>query len=117
MRMLWLLNPWWEKDEWEREDKQMVELSNLTIKWFPSWINKLSLQPFSLNFVVGPRQVGKTTGIKLFIKDLLERGISPYAILYLNLEFVRDVEELREVLFYYGEIKKENEIPLFLAKI
>ena len=34
------------------------------IKWVPEIINDVSLEPFSLNFIFGPRQVGKTTLIK-----------------------------------------------------
>jgi predicted AAA+ superfamily ATPase len=34
------------------------------IKWVPEIINEVSLEPFSLNFISGPRQVGKTTLIK-----------------------------------------------------
>ena len=66
--MLEDLNPWWFYDKWEKEDVSMQSWKSNEIKWIPGWIKEISLKPFSLNFVIGPRQVGKTTGIKFLIK-------------------------------------------------
>ncbi|MGY0287667.1 MAG: hypothetical protein ACUX7D_02690 [Candidatus Methanodesulfokora washburnensis] len=46
------------------------------MKWRPSWIDKISLEPFFMNIVMGPRQVGKTTGVKLLISELLKERSS-----------------------------------------
>jgi len=54
-------NPWW----FNEEDLTYVEWKSSKIKWRPHKIDLLSMEPFSLNFVVGPRQVGKTTLIKI----------------------------------------------------
>lgn len=48
----------------------------------PREVNAVSLKPFSLNFIYGPRQVGKTTMIKLIIKDLLHE-VRPEAIFFI----------------------------------
>ncbi|MEM3489307.1 MAG: AAA family ATPase [Thermoproteota archaeon] len=75
-----ILNPWWfgekdnDVDKWEKQ----------RVKWVPKWIKNLSLNPFSLNFIIGPRQVGKTTGVKLLIKSLIENGVEKEKIIYLN---------------------------------
>jgi predicted AAA+ superfamily ATPase len=64
--------------------------------------------------------VGKTTGIKLLIKKLIDGGVDEKAILYLNLELFRDLREFRECLKKYIEIKKENEIEnsfIFLDEV
>ncbi|MCD6478509.1 MAG: ATP-binding protein, partial [Candidatus Diapherotrites archaeon] len=71
------MNPWWECRDWEGRDKQLVESNSMKIRWIPDWLKRISLKPFSLNFLVGPRQVGKTTGIKLMIKKLAEKS-NPY---------------------------------------
>ena len=68
--MIELQNPWWfgEPDrDWELFEK-------LTCRLRPKWLDELSLRPFSLNFVVGPRRVGKTLGIKLLIRELLKKS-------------------------------------------
>ena len=70
MEILFSQNPWWENKEWEEQDKNLVEFREMKIRWIPKWIEQISFKPFSLNFIVGPRQVGKTTGLKLLIKNL-----------------------------------------------
>lgn len=71
LKMLRDLNPWWSYEEWEDKDKNLVDYNNLRLKWIPKWIDELSMEPFSLNFVLGLRQVGKTTGLKLLIRKLV----------------------------------------------
>jgi len=68
------------------------------IKWVPEWIGEISLEPFSLNFVVGPRQVGKTTGIKLLIKRLIEGGVDAEKIVYINCDLIASLNELKRLL-------------------
>ena len=60
-------NPWWSGEK----DVHIEKWKSMKIRWFPEWIEKLSLEPFSLNFVFGFRQLGKTTGIKLLIQKIL----------------------------------------------
>lgn len=45
----------------------------------------------------GPRQVGKTTGIKLLIKDLLTRT-SPENVIYIDLDYVVSPQEFRNLM-------------------
>jgi len=67
------------------------------MKCFPEEILNLSLKPFSLDFLSGPRQVGKTTAVKLFINKLLERG---YILFYYSCDELIDFKQL-EVLDTY----------------
>ena len=105
MKGLEVLNPWWCEEGWENEDKHLREWRLEEIKWVPKWINELSLKPFSLNFVIGPRQVGKTTGLKLLIKNLIERGIDPREIVYLDVGLISDLTRFREILFSFKREK------------
>jgi len=52
------------------------------VRWRPdlALFLGLSLRPFSLNFVFGPRQVGKSTALILLVKELLERGAHPKSV-------------------------------------
>ena len=101
-------NPWWHKTEWQEKDKHLRDFYRNKIKWFPSWLDEVSLKPFSLNFIIGPRQVGKTTGIKLLIKKLIEdKKISEENILYVNCEILPDFISLRKTLLeFLNETKK-----------
>lgn len=65
-------NPWWEKD-WEIRDKHIREWENQKIKWIPSWIDKISLEPFSLNFVIGFKTGRKNNRNKTLDKKIDRR--------------------------------------------
>lgn len=55
--------------------------------------------PPALNFVYAPRQTGKTTGLKLLIRELLRR-VPPEAVAYLDLDILLSPAELRRALEY-----------------
>ena len=103
------LNPWWFLSNWEVKDKHLSEWERQGYRWVPRWINEISLEPFSLNFVYGIRQAGKTTGIKLLIRELIRRGVDPLSIYYLDLDYVASFAELRRALEWLSaEIKKRG---------
>jgi predicted AAA+ superfamily ATPase len=119
MRLLYASNPWWESEEWQNKDKHIREFESMKIRWIPKWIKEISFRPFSLNFIVGSRQVGKTTGIKLLIRELLKKE-NKFSVFYLDVETVKDLEELREIFFAYEKIKKENNVKtsyIFLDEV
>jgi len=90
-------NPWWKNEE----DQSLEEWNASSIKWVPQdVIGSVSLRPFSLNFLSGPRQVGKTTAIKLLIKELL-RSREPESVFYYSCDELSDHAELGEVLDGY----------------
>jgi len=95
-------NPWWKGEgsyvlrQWE----------NLKKRWIPKWLNEISITPYSLNFVIGPRQVGKTTGLHLLIDRLISRGIEPTRIFYFNLDLAMDLEIFRRILDEYLEFRR-----------
>ena len=99
------LNPWWV----DKSDIHVRLWEQQQYKWIPRWLNKISLEPFSLNFILGPRQVGKTTGVKLLIVKLLKR-MPPEAIIYINCEIFPDFASLRKVIEEYLEFKKSERI-------
>ncbi|HII61303.1 ATP-binding protein [Pyrococcus horikoshii] len=99
------MNPWWEG----KEDYHVKQWEKQKVHWEPKWIREISLKPFSLNFVLGPRQVGKTTGIKLLIQKILEEN-PPESVLYLNLEILPTYRELLDIIREFQELKKEEGI-------
>ncbi len=97
----------------------MIKWRNARVRWIPKEINALSLKPFSLNFIYGPRQVGKTTLIKLAIKDLLTK-VKPEAIFYYSCDLLINHEELLDILRRYLRIKEERGIKtsyIFLDEV
>ncbi|WP_297535263.1 ATP-binding protein [Thermococcus sp.] len=109
------MNPWWE----EKEDYHVKRWNEQKIHWWPRWAEELSLKPFSLNFVLGPRQVGKTTGIKLLIERLLREN-PPESILYINVEVLPDHRTLASLLREFEGMKKREGIKtgyIFLDEV
>lgn len=109
-------NPWWLKEE----DPTLVEYFGSPIQWVPKIINRLTTTPFSLNFLVGPRQVGKSTTIKLFIQRLLKQDYDPWAIFYYSCDELTDFRELGDVLDNYLALRDSHGVNssfLFLDEI
>ncbi|MCD6368771.1 MAG: ATP-binding protein [Thermoproteales archaeon] len=90
-------NPWW----FGEVDPLYEEWLDYKVKWVPRVINEISVRPFALHFLVGPRQVGKTTVLKILIYRLLAEGRDPRSIFYYSCDELRDYRELGEVLDNY----------------
>jgi len=84
-------NPWWEDKEKIKEDEKVKEA--LSKK------NPLSFEFKEKNLlIVGPRQVGKTTFLKLTIKNLIEKGVDPKRLIYFSCEPLKDFNEIVEIV-------------------
>ncbi|MCD6408766.1 MAG: ATP-binding protein [Candidatus Verstraetearchaeota archaeon] len=108
-------NPWW----FGREDITINAWRSQRIRWVPKWIHEISLTPFSFNIITGSRQVGKTTGIKLLIQQLVEQN-PPESVFYFNCDFLPDIHALRKLLETYMEFKRSKGLAtsyIFLDEI
>jgi len=113
-------NPWWKDKAGIENDEDIRKWKEGKRKWVPSEINEISLKPFSLNFIFGPRQVGKTTLLKLLIKKLLDEGVEKERIFYFRCDKLTDFKELDEVLKTYFEFRKSKNISssfIFLDEV
>jgi predicted AAA+ superfamily ATPase len=117
---LGILNQWWKGKEYVKEDKHIKEFEEKKFKWNPELLTEIKLTPDNIFILRGPRQVGKTTLLKLFIKDLLGKGIEEKAIFFWNCDELVDFRELSVVLREYLEFSKTNSIKeryIFLDEI
>ncbi|MHA1785202.1 MAG: ATP-binding protein [Candidatus Helarchaeota archaeon] len=109
-------NPWWQNEE----DENIAKWKQKEIKWRPEIIKNISLEPFSLHFLTGPRQIGKTTSIKILINDLLNKNVNPNSIFYYQCDELVDFRELGEILDNYYDIRTHWKIKkslIFLDEI
>ena len=109
-------NPWW----FHENDPEWEEFENLKYQIIPGWINRISLVPFSLNFILGPRRVGKTMGIKLLIKELFKENESPYAVFYFDCGVLENYREIVDVIEEYLKLKKRKNVKtayIFLDEV
>ena len=98
------LNPWWKDPLKIQDDKKIKEWNESEIKYDPRLRHAIRYDFEPNNTVVytlrGPRQVGKTTLVKLQIRDFLRQGIHPWNILYYSLDLdntKQDVVDLVEI--------------------
>ncbi|WP_258085054.1 ATP-binding protein [Thermococcus thermotolerans] len=80
-------NPWWSDEDSiyldERVKRALSKKPRLFYRFEP--VNKV---------LIGPRQVGKTTYMKLSILNLIESGVNPRNILYFSGDLLRDYKEI-----------------------
>jgi len=108
-------NVWWEgKIE---NDPHILQWKEHEKRWIPHHLETLPLKPFSLNIVIGPRQAGKTTLIKLAVEKLLKGGISPKSVLYARCDEILDAKQLREVIDTFFAYAGSKEAFIFLDEI
>ena len=70
--------------------------------------------------VRGPRQVGKTTLVKITIKDLPDKNTNPINILYYACDLIRTPEILHELLesyYKWNRTLSKDRIIIFLDEI
>lgn len=82
-------NPWWSRpDSWERRDPHLRRLAAQPALLPPLLEEPPSLTRPAVHVVRGPRQVGKSTELKLLAKRALAEGRRPADVLYLTLDLL-----------------------------
>lgn len=94
------LNPWWKGKEYLAEDKHLKDYTTKRYQWKPAILDALELEPDNIFSLRGPRQVGKTTLVKLLIQRLLQK-YEEKAIFYWSCDELVDFRELASLLRDY----------------
>lgn len=108
-------NPWWL----DEPDIMYEQWKSTELRWIPEVVNRITLKPFSLHFLSGPRQVGKTTAIKILIQDLIKKRPKK-SIFYYSCDELTDHKELGEVLDNYLSTRRSwgiSKSVIFLDEI
>lgn len=99
------LNPWWKNPDNIRADTKIQEWEKSNIRHDPGLRHAIQYDFKPDNTVVytlrGPRQVGKTTLIKLQIRDFLENGVHPWNIVYYSLDLANAQQDVVDVVEIY----------------
>ncbi|MBI5871984.1 ATP-binding protein [archaeon] len=102
-------NPWWKDKQLIEEDYDILKWKKMKYRWIPEIVEVIKLEPFAFHIISGPRQAGKTTSVKLLIRNLLEKR-EPKSVFYFNCENLADYKELLEVLGIYLDFKESSSI-------
>lgn len=113
-------NPWWIEKNKILKDFKLVQINNSKYQWDPNIRHRIKLENDIILTIRGPRQVGKTTIVKLIIKDLLlNKNVKPENIFFWSFER-NNAEELNQIIKAYldwQQSKKGERKYLFLDEI
>lgn len=112
-----LQNPWWDDIRKIQEDIHLQKIVNLPFHYHPSVITSSDLSQSGVMTLRGPRQIGKTTYIKMLIQALLEGKVPPNDIFYYNTELLADERELFEVVREFTGFSPAGKRYIFLDEI
>jgi len=101
-------NPWWLRAEAIESDSKIVEFLENPIKWEPRIKFVFNMETDSVYTLRGPRQVGKTTLLKLLIRDLIRREIDPRNIFYWTCDLIEGPKGLVDIVEEFLEFSRFN---------
>src|SRR3989338_10117685 len=90
-------NPWWENPASVDVDPKIRDFEEAPLKWRPRIRKYIDLEKDVLYSLRGPRQVGKTTFVKLIIREELKKR-NPVDIFYYTCDLVSGPVELKEII-------------------
>lgn len=117
-------NPWWRDADSINRDEKIVEWTD-SLRYEPRLMCRIQYDFADDRTVIytlrGPRQVGKTTLVKLQIKKFLDMQVNPLRILYCTMDLAQNPREVADTIgIYIDEIARrvpEGRRYLFLDEI
>lgn len=108
-------NPWWRDKEALEKDKQLATLANSKVSWEPRIKYRFSWSKDVIYTLRGPRQIGKTTLLKVFIRDLVAKGVNPRKVFYHTCDLVANPKELTDIILsYVDSVRQDHSERLFI---
>lgn len=83
-------NPWWTQSDWEAQDPHLRRLNAQPTRLPAPQVEEVDLTRPAVHILRGPRQVGKSTDLKLLVRRALKEGFEPRQIVYLALDLLED---------------------------
>jgi uncharacterized protein len=81
-------NPWWTNPAWRSADPHLALLEAQPVRLAADFVAGLPLDRPGVHILRGPRQVGKSTDLKLLVERALAAGFEPRSIVYLALDLL-----------------------------
>lgn len=111
-------SPWWTDSGWSKKDRHIAGALKSGIKM--RHIERYQIRFPSVEIIRGPRQIGKTTEIKMIIEGLIDKGRNPRAIGYFTCDVISRHKELFEILKSFSQHLKLSRMKngfLFLDEV
>jgi hypothetical protein len=94
-------NPWWDHPDFIEKDYHIKTYNEQSLKWYPKILSEFNLNHNNIYTLRGPRQIGKTTSIKLLIKKLLKQNAKNTNIFYYSCNNIDNYNEFLDLLNVY----------------
>lgn len=92
------LNPWWRGSEGFAADPHLRALGMARFQRRPSLLDRLLVEGGAVHTLRGPRQVGKTTLLKQFARQLVAaHRWDPRRVVYYPLDLIDDARRIRDL--------------------
>lgn len=103
-------NPWWKDSSRIDHDPEITAWMRTKLQIVPQMMHKITYDFEPENTVVytlrGTRQIGKTTLIKLQIREFLKKGTSPWNIFYYSFDLCTTPQELVDAIESYSQLTR-----------
>lgn len=83
-------NPWWGRSGWEADDPHLRRLRVRPVRLPAPQVDEVDLTRAAVHVLRGPRQVGKSTDLKLLVSRALREGVAPRMVVYLSLDLLEN---------------------------
>jgi predicted AAA+ superfamily ATPase len=81
-------NRWWTEPGWGARDPHLHQLGRQPMRLSAEVVTTLDLDVPGIHILRGPRQVGKSTDLKLLVERALDAGRAPRSVVYLALDLL-----------------------------
>lgn len=81
-------NPWWSGGGWEDHDPHLRRLARRPRRLPARLVGEIDLSRAAIHTLRGPRQVGKSTDLKLLVQRALGEGFESRRVMYLTLDLL-----------------------------
>lgn len=81
-------NPWWADGGWLQRDPHLRRLDRQPVRLPVPQVREIDFARPAVHILRGPRQVGKSTDLKLLVARALEDGFAARAVTYLSLDLL-----------------------------
>lgn len=102
LQLLQQHNPWWFREELILDDEKIADYEREAYQYVPPILSEFPVNTDAILTLRGPRQIGKSTSMKLLIRNLLlESKIPKKHIFYFSLDRIEDYNQLYELIDCY----------------
>ncbi|MDI6847556.1 MAG: ATP-binding protein [Candidatus Bathyarchaeia archaeon] len=113
-------NSWWRDKHLIESDPLIATWESSSFKWRPRIVETFQWDVNVIYSLRGPRQVGKTTLVKLKVRELLRGGVDGRRIFYWTCDQVESSEKLTAIISEYVEWARrfsKDRLFLFLDEV